>query len=337
VIRAVTIGSALLLCGGCLIELEGDEGWLWCIEATGANGTRSASGGNVNILREGDWVSSCWGLCEPQHKIMTRGENGDYDEMHPVYPQWQSMRDALIASGIAHCEFRLMELEAGGAIDFDDPTDVTCATAVAAQDPLLWKRVDHLFKKGSCDDAGSETGSATAGSSDTGAATSSDTGTATSPDTGTATSPDTTSGGVVMGPEIYGLTSYNQVRSCTTNTSSKKITCNVDQEFVRYLADHETLLWDDDATMVAATVSTLHGWRFDTCGSTSLMYALGFRQHDVLVKVESTSVSDLDAAFDAYGQFASPLFDGGTVTGSFYRGSTLWTFTANRVNNPKYP
>jgi len=314
-IRAATLGTVLLLCGGCLVELTGDPGWIWCIEATGANGTRSASGANVNILNAGDWVNACWGLCEPQHTIMTQGEDGDYDMAHPLYPQWQELRDVLIDYGVDRCELRLDQLEAsGGAIDFDEPDDVTCATAVSTQEPVFFIKENLYFQDGSCDNAGSETGSVTTGSS-----------------------PDTSAGGGATGPEIYGLTSYNQIRSCTTNTTTKKITCSVDGEFVRYLADNNTLLWQDDATMSEGTVGTVPGWKFSTCGTTSLMYALGFRRNDVVTKVDTTPLSDYSASLDAFFQFGNPLFGGSPVSAKFYRGSVLWTFTANRVNYSSYP
>jgi hypothetical protein len=311
-IRAVTLGTALLLCGSCVIELDGDPGYLWCIEATGANGTRTASGANVNILRGGDWVSACWGLCEPQHTIMTQGEDGDYNMAHPLYAQWQSLRDAIIDAGVNNCEVRVDELEAsGGAMHFGGAQDVTCATAVSTQEPLSWKKYDLYFQDGSCDMAGS--------------------------DTGATTGPSDTTGGGAVGPEIYGLTSYNQVRSCTTNTTAKTITCNIDREFVRYVADNHTLLWEDDATMVEATVGSVAGWKFSTCGSGSLMYALGFRLNDAITKVDTTPVTGYAQSLDVFGQFGNPLFSGTPVAAKFYRGTALWTFTANRVNYTTYP
>jgi hypothetical protein len=313
-IRNACLAAIVLLSASCLIELDGDPGYVWCIEATGANGTRSASGANVNILRSGDWVSACWGFCEPQHTILTQGEDGDYGLEHPLYPQWQTLRTSILDYGVAVCEGRVDELEtAGGAIDFDEPDDVTCATAVSTQEPQFWKKYDLWFPDGECDMAGSETGSATTGPS------------------------DTTSGGGAVGPEIYGLTSYNQVRSCTTNTSAKTITCNVDQEFVRYLADNHTLLWQDDVTMVEASVGSVAGWKFSTCGSRSLTYALGFRLNDVITKVDTAPVADYAESLDVFARFGNPLFSGSPVTAKFYRGTVLWTFTANRVDLTTYP
>jgi len=245
---------------------------------------------------------------------MTQGEDGEYDMAHPLYPQWQDLRTTLLDYGVAVCEARVDELEAsGGAINFAGPQDVTCATAVSTQEPLFWKKYDLWFQDGACEMAGSETGSATTGPS------------------------DTTSGGGAVGPEIYGLTSYNQVRSCTTSTSAKTITCSVDQDFVRYLADNHTLLWEDDATMVEASVGNIAGWKFSTCGARSLVYALGFRLNDVITKVETTPVTDYDASLDVFGRFGNPLFSGSPITGKFYRGTVLWTFTANRVNYTTYP
>jgi hypothetical protein len=317
------VGSVFLLLGGCLVELDGDPGYLWCIEAAGANGTRVSSGGNVNILLAGDWVIGCNHLCEPQHEIFQQGEDGDFNMAHPLYPQWQSLRTALTDRATLLCENQVENLESLGAIGFTQPGDVTCALAVGTQMPVLTDSSEIGLPDGYCDDIGSETGAATTGVMTT-------TGDMTG---GGMTGADTTTGSGAVGPEIYGLTAYSQVLSCSTSNAEKKVSCNVDREFIRFLVENPNLLWLDDATLEQVT----GGWRFDTCRGDSLMYALGFRRNDKLTKVGGSSVTDYFDAIDVFGQFGSTLFGGNTVSASFYRGSALWTFVANRVNNPNYP
>lgn len=85
--RKLIVGTTCLLLNGCVVELGGDPGYLWCVEATGANGTRQSTGGNVNFLYSGDWINGCKSLCPSQHTIMEQGEDGDFNSMHPLYSQ----------------------------------------------------------------------------------------------------------------------------------------------------------------------------------------------------------------------------------------------------------
>lgn len=311
------------LSAGCLIELEGEPAWMWCLEATGANGTRASSGGTVNITRAGDWVSFCGRYCEWEHTILQQGEHGDYDVTHPLHGQWQDLREGLYHTAEVVCEERVDELESGGAIIFSGPGDVTCNTAVHTQSSEFWKIEKLGFTKGTCDEIGNETGAGQEGAEST----------AGPPTSGGPDADSSGTGSGVVGPVIYGLSAYSQVLSCSTSGSLRKITCSIDEDSVRYLADNDTLLWQDDATLHEVTVGSVRGWQFDACGSGSLMYAAGFRRGDTITSVEGTPVQHLSGAILALGQFGNPLFGGSTVSGTFYRGSTLWTFVANRVNN----
>lgn len=325
------LGTLLLSLTGCLVELDTIPGYMWCTEAVGANGSRQASPhGNVQIVRGGDWITGCSIYCAAEQDVMVAGENGDYtDPMDPLYMYWQTLRQRAIDNGVDACEERVTQLESGGAIVFTYAGDLTCAQAVANEDNVFAGPDGHLPPHW-CDYVGTETGMAT------GETTTASASATTSMDTAP---PDTSTGGGVVGPGIYGLTSYNQVRSCTTNSTAHTIACNVDQEFIAYVSENNDLvLFDDDATMAVATgPGGVVGWKFDTCASTSLMYALGLRTNDLVYEIEGISVTDYADSISIWGQLGMPSYTGTSAKAKFYRGSTLWTMTITRTNFVNYP
>ncbi len=333
---SILLGALTFSVTGCLVELDTIQGYMWCAEAVGANGSRAAAPhGNVNITRSGDWVTGCRVYCPSQQDIMVAGENGEYDEEHPLYASWQALRGYAITNAVAACENRVDQLDDAGALVFTYPGDITCADAVALADNVF-AGPDGNIPPEWCEGVGDETGIATDSTSGTtnGATTGSTASASETADGGTADTSGTAGG--VMGPEIYGLTSYNQVRSCTTNSALKTITCDVDREFIAYLSYNMGLLMEDAATM-SMTTSGTSGWKFETCDSTSLMYALGFRTNDLIFEVEGMSVADYEDAVEVWGQLGTTAYSGAGARAKFYRGSVNWTFTANRVNNAKYP
>lgn len=323
----VLLGTLTLTLAGCLVELDTIPGYMWCVEAVNANGTRQAfPNGNVNIVRSGDWITGCAVYCAAEQDVMLAGEAGDIDMMEDptLYAWWQDLRNRAIDNGVDACEERVDQLEAsGGTIVFTYTGDKTCAQAIADADNVF-QGPDGHFPPHWCDYLGTETGMATGDSM--------------TAEGGSA--PDTSGeGGGVDGPEVYGLTSYNQVRSCTTNSTARTITCNVDQEFIAYVsANNDLLLFDDDATMSTATgPGGVVGWKFDTCGTTSLMYALGLRTNDLVYEIEGISVTDYADSLNIWGQLGMTSYSGTSAKAKFYRGTALWTMTINRTNFVNYP
>lgn len=331
----VLLGALTFTLTGCLVELDGIPGYMWCVEAVNANGSRAAAPhGNVNIVRAGDWITGCAVYCAAEQDVMLAGEAGDIDMMMDpeLWNWWQDLRNRAIDNGVDDCEERVAQLEAsGGAIVFTYAGDKTCAQAIADADNLF-PGPDGQFPPHWCDYLGTETGMD--GSSSTGGSASA-TATAT---TVSGTGADTTTGGGVVGPGIYDLTSYNQVRSCTTNSTAHTITCNVDQEFIAYLSENRYLLDEDDATLATATgPGGVIGWKFDTCGSTSLMYALGLRTNDLIYEIEGFALIDYATSLDLWGQLGMTSWTGIAAKAKFYRGSVAWTMTVNRTNFSTYP
>lgn len=300
---------AVFATSGCLVELSGEEGRFWCVEAVGANGTRQQTNLNVNIVKGADWITGCAPTCLFEDEVLQQGADDMIGPLDPLYPQWQDLLDRVALYGESACVGRVNQLAAdNGPIVFTGSGDITCGAAVAAQE--VYRGDKMLNTEEFC-----------------------------APDTGsTGGGGDSTTGSDVTGPGHYGLTTYNEVRSCTTSTSSRTISCSIDQEFVRDLASDYLLIWTDDAALVAGTgPGGVQGVRFGECASSSLLYALGFRLNDLIVSVDDIPFTDFEDGQGILGQLGAVSYTGTPAKVKFYRGTQLWTLTANRTNFSTYP
>ena len=271
---------------------------LWCVEAVGANGTRTAGGADVTITKGGDWITGCVPMCDDDDAIMDLGLDGMIPMGDPLEPQWNALKAEVRGEANTDCELRVDALElAGGAINFNGMIDVTCQEAADLRDPY----------------EGSMTFSSDCGAGDTG---------------GSETSP-------AVGPDIYGLTSYDQIRSCTTNTSARTITCNLDKDFIHDLVADVTLIFSDDASL--ASVISPSGYKLTTCASTSLLYALGLRVNDVITKIDEFPFATMADGNRVLGNLGQSSYSGTPAKATFVRSGNTWTITVNRTNFVNYP
>lgn len=297
------IGLSMLLntvagCNGVCVGgecYEDANGWNWCVEAIGANGTRTANGFDVQIKENGDWVGGCVRMCAGDNDIMTLGADGEIVAGHPLESIWNDLKTNVRDSAEGNCEARVTELAVAGAINFNGMVDITCGEAVAILEPVEGDATftDECAAAGTGGDASE------------------------------------------VGPGQYGLTSYNQVRSCTTNTGAKTITCSVDSDFIAYVASDIWTIFADEAKFV--TVSGPSGLKFSSCASTSLLYALGFRVNDRLVSVDGHPTVTMEDGNELFSLLGQTFYTGTPATAKFYRSGVLWTMTVNRTNLTSYP
>jgi hypothetical protein len=187
----------------------------------------------------------------------------------------------------------------GGAISFTGMGDITCQAAALAQDPE--RAYKTYMDPDDCDPDG----------------------------------PGAETGSMVVGPGHYGLTSYNQVRSCTTNTTAKTIACDLDRDFIGHAANDIDLIWTDEVHLISN--SSPAGVKFDVCSSSSLTYALGFRVNDILVNIDGYPTTSYEDGSEIFGHLAPTSYTGSPAVAKFYRSGNLWTMTVTRVNLGSYP
>jgi hypothetical protein len=282
------------------------------VEAVGANGTRASNNTDVPITKNDDWITGCVGLCEADDEIMDLGLAGMIGMGSPLLPQWNALKAEIRTEARTKCNDRVTELSATlGVIHFNGMIDVSCETATSLFDPYQGSRAYSDFECQSAE-TGTEGGTGGTGADE--------------------------SGGMDVGPGIYGLTSYSQVRSCTTNTAARTISCNVDQEFIADVANEVATIFSDSAYLVPATgPNGVRGYKFQTSPSDSLLYSLGFRTNDLLFSIDNFPVTNFVQGTSLFGHLGQTSYTGTKAVAKFYRGTQQWTLTVNRKDFSSYP
>lgn len=287
-------GCSPVCAGGSCHEVD-PNGWSWCVEAVGANGTRTMTAADVQIQLKDDWITDCVFLCAGDNDIMELGQQGDIPPGHAFEPLWNDLKQQVRDNTANTCEGVVDDLEMlGGAINFNGMNDITCADAVE----LIVPYDGNMVYTDECEYAG-------------------------------------TGGNDQVGPSHYGLTSYNQVRSCSTNTSAKTISCNVDIDFISDVTSDLSSIFSDGVELQAVTGPSGH--KFISCTADSFPYALGFRLNDRLFSINGQPVATADDGAQLFGMFGQATYGGTSAVVKFYRSGVLWTMTVNRTNFSTYP
>ena len=292
--------ASLLVLSGCVLELPDTiRGRWWCATATGANGTRNDNSADVDIIKNGAYVGGCVDMCPFQMDIMEAGEAGMIGTMHPQYADWQDLRNDVLDAGVFFCEQREAQLEAsfGTSIHFNSMNDISCQEAIDAVDPVEGG-IAQIPPSDCSAQMGDESGEEQG-----------------------------------SGPGLYGLTAYSEVMNCSGTTNR---TCNVDLTFIADMLAQPELVWSDDAFLQPYSMSGTTGFRFTTCASSSLMYALGFRVNDTLTHIDGMAVTNNQStARDLWGHLGNGNYSSAKAT--FKRGTVTQTLTIVKVNLPSYP
>ncbi len=255
---------------------------------------------------------------------MLQGESGSIAPGVSLYIQWQNLRGRVFDAGEAACEKRVGALEdASGEIHFNAPGDITCADAVAVQS--IFRGTKMYWAKGVCNGIGPGTGGGTSGTTAT-----------TSLTTGADSTGADSMGSGLRGPGLYGLTSYDEILSCVTNTMARTIECDLDVDFIDDLSRDPSVLWQDDILLGAGDgPGGVTGFELVTCGESSVLYALGLRADDLLTHLDNAAVTDYDEVLSVWGQ----LLHGGQThaTATVYKANVKWSMTVARVDLTTYP
>lgn len=283
----VTLSVLTCAAKACVIDLYENSyhADTWCVAAVGANGNDGENENHLILTSNFKTVRGCFNMCAWEHDIMVEGEiNESIDPMDPLYDHWQFLRAQVYESGKNTCEARVAQIEAQvGPLTYNDGNNLNCEDAVNAVDVFLLPSKVPI-PKSHCQGGGA---TFTGGGGDTGG-------------TGGDGDGDGDDGDPPEGPEIYGLENYSDAIDCVA-LDSRTTMCTVDPAFVDDIIGGDwVLLWQDDQFVEVHSASPA-GLEFTTCGSDSLAYYLGFREGDIVTRVDGFDVLSYSDVLDLWG------------------------------------
>jgi len=255
-------------------------GYQWCLDAEPATGSRLDNFSLTEITHpvSGLWMRGCRCYCPDEHDIMVAGANGQLAPDSPDDLFYQTQVSLLRADALLACTERLIEMQQqfGVPISFADPDTISCADAVADEDPYY--ATECPLDTALCPAEADATGGATDDTTDT---------------AGAAPRPG------MGGPTVYGLEDWSEVIHCATPRD-----CAIEAAFVDALLQDLGLLADDAIRVLPGATSTLghHGFQFTTLGPQSLAAALGLHQGDLLWQLGGIELRDVEAVTEAFEQ-----------------------------------
>ena len=330
--KKILIGAALGACiwagvpqTACLLEADGVDGQAWCIRAHAATGHRSDNEMPVPITHPntGDFMHGCYCHCPWVANII---QDGIADLLTPSSPEealYLAELDATRSLAESRCDSRLAILvqQHGVAIEFDDKGDETCEDAVADEELYSKEASDWcIYGVGDCEDAEldfNDTGEPTPGDP---------------PPQGTAGEPgadetaDVDGGGAPVYPGEPAT--FDDVVECSGSH------CDVDIDFIQAVFDDSSVFEDDYIGVgLGVSVYSQAGFEFESLGSQSLPYALGFRQGDIVYELNGHDITTASELGDA----AAAVSEDSEFTVKLHRGSVMLTLTFEIVDLGSYP
>ena len=287
-VSTATLCVALPL--GCTVILDFPEpvtAYRWCLDAKPAAGIRDSDLLLQNIQDSaGNWMRGCICYCPAEHDIMVKGANGQLAPGSAHEAFYSNEVAQLQAKAQTACIDRVLELQAANATvyTFDDPGTISCADAVADEDPYYSTQCvldDDICPAGAGGSGDDGFPAPTGGEMES-----------SGPDTA-----DETADGTMGGSMIYGLDDWSQVISCTAPNR-----CDVDAVFVDMLLEDLSLLTHDDIRIRPASVSDQghRGFLLASIGSESFPAALGLQPGDLLWAVNTIPLEDFAAVAQAF-------------------------------------
>lgn len=304
---ALTAAAACLTAqSACTIILDLPDpvtAYRWCLDAAPAQGRSNANFAIYGITHpdSGTWMRGCTCYCPADHELMILGANGQLAPGSDDETAYLNALAQLRAKAELACTERVLEMqtEQGAVLTFADPETVTCAAAVADDEPYY--TTECVLNTDICPGAPTVGGSAgqVGTSGDAGATThTDDSSTSVGPGADESDGGNGGTGGTGGGAMAYGLDDWVTVIDCTTVDR-----CDVEAAFVDELLQDLSVFEGDVIRVRPSAVSDIghRGFLFTRLGPASFPAALGFRAGDLLWAVddiELRSLADVGRAFE---------------------------------------
>lgn len=273
--HGVGLGLGVVLVSSCSYPTTYDfKVWRWCARAIGASGV-TPDGDLEYVIANGSDGSPAWGcrnLCPVERNIMDRGEEGEFSPEHPLYDDWQGLRQDILERAISSCEwnFQNQDLSPGEGT-------LSCEDAVLGdeENPFFYAQV---LVSNELDPYCQTVPVPTSGGLDEGTG---------GVDGGTGEVDGRTGdGGGEVGPDVFDLDSYEAAFPCTGGGNRF---CSVREDFSELLRFEPVYfverLTEQGVMLAPGSSGKFQGFQFANVPVDSLLAYLGVEGYDVLVSL----------------------------------------------------